>query len=134
MQGWQATRTRAGQVATRLRVAFAGGRRRLRRSSSTAAAAAEAGAGGAGGGSPGYRPLGGGGRRRSGGVGREEEERSEGTAASIPSMPSRLREVLVAGSVGSSSYAEVGSETSPRQPLLGPAGGSPLSSDRSPQR
>jgi putative ABC transport system permease protein len=127
-QGWRAMRARAGQLATRIRLAFSGGR--LRRSASGG------GLGGAGpssgGTGTGYRPVGTG-RRRSSGAPQEEEE---GTSEGAPSLPSRLREVLVAGSFGSSFADMEGAAASPpasaRAPLLGTRSSSGLTSPRSP--
>lgn len=125
LQGWQAARARAGQLATRLRLAFAGGR--LRRAPS----AGGLGGGGAGGGAAtGYRPLGAG-RRRSAGL--PQEEREESASEGGASLPSRLREVLVAGSFGSS-FADVEGSSPPasaRAPLLGPGTSSSQASPRS---
>ncbi len=125
-QGWRATRARAGQLATRIRLAFAGGR--LRR---TPSGGGLGGPGPAGGGTgTGYRPLASG-RRRSSGPALEEEAASDGA----PSLPSRLREVLVAGSFGSS-FADVEGASPPasaRAPLLGtPSSSGGLTSPRSP--
>lgn len=130
-QGWQTTRARAAQLGTRLRLVFgSAGSGRVRRSPSASNVAGGAAAGGGAG--AGYGPLPGGG-------GSASDERSDGGGSSIPNLPSRLREVLVAGSLGSSVADLEGASPPPsaRQPLLGPAGGSASSRgslDRSPQR
>lgn len=102
MQGWQSTRAGTRQLGRRLRLAFGsregGGRR----------------GGGATAASAGYRPLPGGGSGGGGGS-------ADGEADSV-GIPPRLREVLVAGSVGSST-ADLGSGGSPAAgaPRLGRA-------------
>lgn len=126
VQGWRATRARAGQLATRVRLAFASGRQRR-----GASGGGQGGAGSGGGGTgTAYRPLGSGRRRGSGAIQEEDEATSEGA----PSLPSRLREVLVAGSFGSS-FADVEGPSPPasaRAPLLATRSSSGLTSPRSP--
>lgn len=118
-------RARAGQLATRIRLAFSGGR--LRRTPSSGGGGG--GAGSAGGTGTGYRPLGTG-RRRGSGPTQEEEAASDGA----PSLPSRLRELLVAGSFDSS-FADIDGQSPPasaRAPLLATRSSSALTSPRSP--
>ncbi|KAL4457599.1 hypothetical protein ABPG75_012464 [Micractinium tetrahymenae] len=101
-QGWWSTRAGARQLGRRLRLAF--GPRAGRRGGGAATAA-----------SAGYRPLPAGGASGSGAAG-------DGEADSV-GIPSRLQEVLVAGSVGSSTV-DLGSGGSPpaAAPLLWPPG------------
>lgn len=124
--GWAAARARAAHLGTRLRLALRGGAApgRVRRSGSSATVGGTSSGASA---TAGYRPLAEG-----------DSEAAAGGASdpgSLPSLPSRLREVLVAGSVGSSA-ADLSPPPSVRQPLLGRTPGSSDTSslDRSPRR
>ena len=116
LQGWKSMRARAAQLGTRVRLAFSRGPGRRRRSGAGSGAGAEGGAAQAG-----YRPVGGGGGEDAGGDGEEG-------GMAVPHLPSRLREVLVAGSVESSANLAEGASPPLRRPLLaadGSRGSSP---------
>ena len=106
LQGWRAARVRAAQLSTRIRLAF--GRGRARRPAATAG---------------GYQSLsgGGGGGSDSGGAGEGSAGAgADGSSDGMPSLPSRLREVLVAGSVDSATTSMLEGGTPPSQrPFLG---------------